>query len=107
MGAAISIDYVKNLGTTFRKAVNDFTKRDDASIWIGETGWSSPVPSKLGNLAWCPFFGSVGTLKNYYQNFLEWDGSVNEGLKGIEYVFYFTSRDVSYQGDTEQFGLVQ
>lgn len=54
----------------------------------------------------CEYYGSVEALKKYYQNFLEWDGSLNEGLKGPEVMFYFTNRDAFDGGDRQPFGLV-
>merc|ERR1712066_480801 len=103
---SVGIDYFKALLKAFRKAINEFTGKNDASIWIGETGWSSPVPGKLTNLAWCHDYGSRDALLTYYENILGYNGSLDEGLTGAEHIFYFAVRDISYQGNTESFGLI-
>merc|ERR1712039_734776 len=51
-------------------------------------------------------FGSVEALKKYYQNFVEWDGSLNDGVKGPDLMFYFSNRDSNDFGDPQPFGLV-
>jgi len=105
---AVGIDCLKSVMTAFRKAVNAFTGNTDDPLWIGETGWSSPFPGSLQQLQQnCQDFCSVTSLRKYYQNFLEWDGSLNDGLKGPDQIFYFTNRDAPDLRDFQPFGLVK
>lgn len=104
----VGITYVKNLMTVFRERVNNFTGTTDAPVWIGETGWSSPfVASQEYIQPFCPGWGSADSLKAYYKNILEWDGSVNDGLKGVDHIFYFSDHDSSEFFEAEAFGLAQ
>merc|ERR1712066_1086504 len=104
---AVDIVYLKNIMTVFRNAVSKFTGNTDDPLWIGETGWASPFTASQTSLkSACPYWASPDALRKYYQNFLEWDGSLNGGVKGLDYVFYFTNRDASDFGDAQPFGLV-
>jgi hypothetical protein len=104
---ALSVAYLKNSMSAFREAVNKFTGNTDDPLWIGETGWASPFVASQSNVkSVCPYWGSLDALKQYYQMFLEWDGSLNSGLTAPEFMFYFTNRDAYDFGDAQPFGLV-
>lgn len=105
---AISLKYLKSLSSTFRKAVDRYTKERDQAVWIGETGWSSPCVQKQRDIqAFCKDWCSVDTLQGYYQMFLQWDGTLDEGLKGVDHMFYFSNRDFKdFNKAEEGFGMV-
>jgi len=105
---AISLKYLKSLSTTFRKAVDRYTKKRDEPVWIGETGWSSPcIQKQQGVVAYCKDWCSADTLRGYYQMFLQWDGTLDEGLKGVDHMFYFSNRDFQdFNKNGEAFGMV-
>jgi len=80
--------------------------KPDATLWIGETGWSFPKATTLGTkMKWCDGWSTREAFSEYYANFLEWDLQM-EGVKGPDHIFYFTMRDSSNFGKTESFGLV-
>jgi len=105
--AAVDVKYIKSVMTSFRKVVTAYTGDANAPFWVGETGWASPFSGSQQNIkTYCPYFGSVEALKKYYQNFVEWDGSLNDGVKGPDLMFYFSNRDSNDFGDPQPFGLV-
>lgn len=79
----------------------------DSTLWVGETGWSSPQASTLtGAMTGCPDFSSQNSLKNYYKNFLRWTLDISDDVDGPDHVFYFTARDSGNFGVGEHFGLI-
>merc|ERR1711979_145258 len=93
--------------TAFRKAVDAYTGSKDSPVWIGETGWSSPCSGSQTYMEdLCRWWCSTETLGNYYKNFLQWDGSLNDGVNPVDLMFYFTNRDVNDYGYLQAFGLV-
>jgi len=78
----------------------------DGTMWVGETGWSSPVSSSLTtNVKACPAWSSLATMESFYRGFLEWDLSIGGGEK-VDHAFWFTMRDSSNFGKEEHFGLI-
>lgn len=79
-----------------------------STLWIGETGWSSPKPETLSTkMAWCSDWSTTQSFAEYYANFLNWDMNMpGTKYKGPDHVFYFSMRDSSNFGLTEGFGLV-
>mmetsp|Transcript_68254 Transcript_68254/g.177160 ORF Transcript_68254/g.177160 Transcript_68254/m.177160 type:complete len:429 (-) Transcript_68254:49-1335(-) len=77
------------------------------TIWLGETGWSTPVSSTLNtDMVNCPEWSSMESFQAYYENFLNWDLHVGEGVAPADHVFYFSPRDSDNFGFSEHFGLV-
>jgi len=91
-----------------RQRIKALTHVDDAHLWLGETGWSSPMASTLtGPLARCKSFSTPEVFSLYYQGFLEWDLSLGPGVRGVDHAFYFAIRDSNNFGLTESFGLIE
>merc|ERR1711865_158484 len=99
-----------------RKLMNKFFASEaamgvkDAPLWIGELGWSAPMPDAYpGLMATCEDFFSKNMLYSNYKNFLEWDLDLHssEPVDPPEMVFYFTMRDSLNFGNQEHFGLVE
>merc|ERR1719464_239703 len=89
----VRLDHVKSLLRASRRRVKMITDNDDDTIWVGENGWPSPAPRSVnGALPFCLELWSLDTLRRAYQNFLNWDLSVGEGMRGPEFAFYFTVR---------------
>lgn len=66
---------------------------EDGLLWIGETGWSSPRSGTLDtHMKWCSEWSEKQVQREYYENFLAWDLSLN-GARGADHVFYFAMRD--------------
>merc|ERR1719384_2715251 len=95
--------------TAARKGVTAITGNTDDTLWVGETGWSSKPMSWIANAGWvkaCPKFFSEETLMNFYKMSLSWDLSLDEGLKSVDHMFYFTMRNSQNNGIEEGFGLI-
>lgn len=82
--------------------------RPDATLWLGETGWSYPAAHTLATkMRQCPEWSSPAAKTHYYMNFLEWDMEMNAtGYRGPDHIFYFAMRDSTNFGYQEGFGLV-
>lgn len=86
----------------------------DGTLWVGETGWSSPMSETLSSpVTGCADFSTAKTFANYYSRFLSWDMSiphrfdvVTRDYKGPDHVFWFTIRDSSNFDKEEHFGLI-
>lgn len=91
---------------TFRSRIRQLTG-GDAGLWIGETGWSSPAATTLGQpMKGWPDFSALPAFRATYENFLSWDMTLGAD-KGPDHVFYFTMRDApAFGGLMEAFGLV-
>lgn len=90
-----------------RRSMAQLVGSSDSTLWVGETGWSSPQAASLrGAMTSCPDFSSLNSLKNYYQNFLRWTLDVSDDVRGPDHVFYFTARDSGNFGVEEHFGLI-
>jgi len=80
-------------------------------MWLGETGWSSPLaPSLITDMKTCNSFSAMATFREFYKGFLAWNLSISNEthpLEPPEHVFYFTIRDSAVFGVPEHFGLVQ
>jgi len=100
---------------TARTKVNQFLAGNpawgmqNAPLWIGEMGWSSPkMPTYDGAMGSCPAFWSKSMMHKYYKNFLQWDLTISPYNEDPpEMVFYFTMRDSTNFGNEEHFGLVE
>lgn len=104
--ASVSIEYTKNVLKTARQRIKATTGGDHNPMWVGENGWSSPMPLGHPKFPFCPDYDSQSTFRLAYENFLSWDLSLNDGLTGAEHAFYFTMRDSFNVGAAESFGLV-
>mmetsp|Transcript_2690 Transcript_2690/g.7730 ORF Transcript_2690/g.7730 Transcript_2690/m.7730 type:complete len:634 (+) Transcript_2690:41-1942(+) len=90
-----------------RTKMRALTGHGDSLLWIGETGWSSPVSSSLNTeLSRCPAWSSKSTFERFYKGFLDWDLDIGEGEKGPDHAFWFTVRDSTTFGADEHFGLI-
>jgi len=104
--ASVSIEYTKGILKAARQRIKATTGGDSNPIWVGENGWSSPMPVGHPKFPFCPDYDSQDTFRLAYENFLAWDLSLNDGLVGPEHAFYFTMRDSFNVGASESFGLV-
>jgi len=81
--------------------------RPDATLWLGETGWSYPVAHTLATeMRQCPEWSTPASKVTYYENFLKWDMEMGSKYRGPDHIFYFAMRDSSNFGFQEGFGLV-
>merc|ERR1712166_174381 len=79
----------------------------DATLWIGETGWSAPAAETMDTkMKWCADWSTKESFADYYTNFLDWDLKMNGKYRGPDHVFYFTMRDSQNFGEVESFGLI-
>lgn len=102
---AVSFKPIKSILREVRRRIKMITGNNDDPLWIGENGWSSPVPKSLNDvLDICPKFGSQGAFGDAYRNFLQWDLSVGDGVKGADHAFYYAIRDDRDKGSS--FGLM-
>jgi hypothetical protein len=74
----------------------------DMQLWIGETGWCTQCRCELRCNEACR---SIQTQKEFYMDFLKWD--MTAGSLKADHVFYFTARDSSVFGSSEEFGLMK
>jgi len=92
-----------------RTRMQALTGSSKSLLWIGETGWSSPQAQTLEGsnpqMALCPEFSSLASMRRFYSSFLRWDLAVS-AASGPDHVFYFTARDSGNFGVGEHFGLV-
>lgn len=104
---------------TARTKIKNITGDNGWKLWIGETGWSSPISDTLwhvnGNLAHCPLFSSEAAQTAYYSNFLTWDLSNGHDpdhhpeqhvIEPADHVFWFSLRDSKNFKLGEHFGLI-
>jgi len=90
-----------------RTYLQAFNGTENARLWIGELGWSSPKPDGFASpVAECDEFDGYPMLYDYYRNYLAWDLTHPGGLEP-EVVFYFTMRDSNNFGHPEHFGLIE
>jgi len=93
-----------------RERMHKLTGSWDSTLWIGETGWSSPYSPSLkvsgSPMASCPAWSSLPTLQTFYEGFLSWDLNIGGKYTPPDHVFYFTVRDSKVFGIMEHFGLV-
>jgi hypothetical protein len=82
--------------------------RPDATLWLGETGWSYPAAHTLATkMRQCTEWSTPASKTQYYRNFLNWDMTMNStGYRGPDHVFYFAMRDSTNFGFQEGFGLI-
>mmetsp|Transcript_2787 Transcript_2787/g.8293 ORF Transcript_2787/g.8293 Transcript_2787/m.8293 type:complete len:411 (-) Transcript_2787:50-1282(-) len=104
--AGVHIDYTKAILRAARQRIKVTTGRDDDPMWVGENGWSSPMPDGHPKFPFCPDYDSLETFKVAYESFMSWDLSIGAGLVGPEHAFYFTMRDAYNAGAKEAFGLI-
>jgi len=79
----------------------------NSTLWIGETGWSSPQAHTLDTkMAYCDQWSTPKSSADYYSNFLKWDMTMAGRYRGPDHIFYFTMRDSTNFGKQEGFGLV-
>merc|ERR1719410_756915 len=92
----------------FRQRIWRITGNWDDPLWIGEIGWSSPSPEAFPSMAarYCKDFASKETYRKFYENYLRYDMTLDNGFVGPDHVFYFTIRDASQFGTAEHFGLM-
>lgn len=104
---SVSIHYTKAILKAAREHINMTTGSLENPMWVGENGWSSPVPDGHPGFPFCPQYDSIDAFRTAYENFLSWDLSLPDGLKGPEHAFYFTMRDAYNGGAHESFGLIK
>lgn len=81
--------------------------RPNATLWLGETGWSYPAAHTLATkMRQCQEWSTPASKAHYYQNFLSWDMELNNRYRGPDHIFYFAMRDSTNFGYQEGFGLV-
>jgi len=94
-----------------RRKMTNLTGNSTWRMWLGETGWSSPLaPSLISDMKNCTNFSSIATFREFYKGFLAWNLSISnetDPLEPPEHVFYFTIRDSAVFGVPEHFGLIQ
>jgi hypothetical protein len=104
---AIALDYTRNVMGDARNRVASFVGSDDYTLWVTESGWSSPPVSLQQDIAAsCPLWADKETLWTFYKNMMEWDLSLPNGDHGVDHFFYFTMRDACQHGICEGFGLI-
>jgi len=103
---ATHIEYTKAILKTARQRIKMTTGNDDDVMWVGENGWSSPMPDGHAKFPWCPNYDALSSLLDAYQSFMSWDLTLDDGLVGPEHAFYFTMRNANNIGAKEYFGLV-
>lgn len=102
-------DYTRNIMGVCRNRMTNFTQSEDAVMWAGESGWSSPfVVAQQDMKSYCPAWASEDTLFKFYETMMSWDLSVpvdhaGKSQKGVDHLFFFTMRDY----DGESFGLIK
>lgn len=107
VAAALNIEYTRNVMSNARDRVAQFVGNDDYTLWVTESGWSSPVVSLQTEVAeFCPSWADKESVFTFYQNMMEWDLSLNNGGHGVDHMFYFTMRDACQHGICEGFGLI-
>jgi len=90
-----------------RMKMKQLTGKADDTMWVGETGWSSPMSDSLKTLMnRCPAWSSMQTFQKFYRGFLEWDLSIGGGMQPPDHAFWFTMRDSINFGEGEHFGLI-
>lgn len=89
-----------------RAKMQQLTGRAQSTLWVGETGWSSPQSRSLATrMAQCEAWSDTKTFQSFYEGFLHWDLM---SLRGAlpDHAFYFTARDSVNFGVGEHFGLI-
>lgn len=104
--ASVAINYTKNMVKTARERITATTGKLDNPMWLGENGWSSPMPAGHPPFPYCPEYDSMDAFRMAYEQFMAWDFSLPNGVKGPEHAFYFTMRDSYNINAKESFGLV-
>lgn len=104
--ASVSITYTQNILKTCRQRIKQMTGGDHNPIWVGENGWSSPMPDGHGTFPFCKKYDSLETFAAAYKAFIDWDLSLPDNLTGPEFAFFFTMRNAYNGGAQEHFGLV-
>lgn len=102
---AIALSYTKTGMSTVRTKVNTYAG-ESALVWATESGWSAPGIQQAAQEAIvqrCPRWAAQETLWTFYQNLMDWDMTLNDGLRDLDHMFYFTLRDVH----GESFGMIQ
>jgi len=90
-----------------RMKMQELTGRSADTLWVGETGWSSPRAASLTTpMQDCPAWSSEQTYRDFYQGFLKWDFNIGGGMRSPDHAFWFTMRDSINFGAGEHFGLV-
>jgi len=107
VSTATHITYTKSILQAARKRIKMITGNDDDTMWVGENGWSSPMASDHPKFPFCPDYDSLSTFRTAYESFLTWDMTLDDGLKGPDWAFYFTMRDSFNGGAGESFGLIR
>mmetsp|Transcript_158060 Transcript_158060/g.484411 ORF Transcript_158060/g.484411 Transcript_158060/m.484411 type:complete len:417 (+) Transcript_158060:76-1326(+) len=103
---AVSMTYTINVMKETRKRMMEFTGMDNDTLWVGESGWSSPeVATQKAIANFCPYWAAQEVLMEYYQGIMAWNLSL-PGVQGVDHLFYFTMRDACQNGICEHFGLV-
>jgi len=90
-----------------RMKMEQLTGEGDRLMWIGETGWSSPMSDSLTTqIKACAEWSSLSTFQDFYKGFLSWDLSIGGGMRPPDHAFWFTMRDSVNFGAGEHFGLI-
>eukprot|EP00405_Crypthecodinium_cohnii_P014126 CAMPEP_0206460496 /NCGR_PEP_ID=MMETSP0324_2-20121206/24782_1 /ASSEMBLY_ACC=CAM_ASM_000836 /TAXON_ID=2866 /ORGANISM="Crypthecodinium cohnii, Strain Seligo" /LENGTH=495 /DNA_ID=CAMNT_0053932201 /DNA_START=174 /DNA_END=1661 /DNA_ORIENTATION=- len=96
---------VPNAVQETRNKIQQVTGTGSNLLWVGETGWSSPVAHSLSTaMANCKDWSSLASFTEYYKGFLSWN--IQSGSSAPDHVFYFDVRDSLQYGVQESFGLI-
>lgn len=102
----VSLRFKELPGTlkALRKAITNITGNNDDTLWMTETGWNSGAAAG-SSLSLCPkeHYSSPENMARYYERFLQWDLTLDDGYTPPDLAFYFTMRDAR----DESFGLLQ
>eukprot|EP00440_Ansanella_granifera_P012644 gb/GFBE01013739.1/.p1 GENE.gb/GFBE01013739.1/~~gb/GFBE01013739.1/.p1 ORF type:complete len:907 (+),score=157.69 gb/GFBE01013739.1/:1-2721(+) len=91
-----------------RNKMHELTGNHDDTLWLGETGWSTPMSDSLKTrMKPCEAWSSRDTFENFYKGFLSWDLEIGGGMRPPDHAFWFTLRDSINFGSWEHFGLIE
>lgn len=100
--------FTNNAGAEARRRMRELTGTDDYQLWIGESGWSTPVSSTTQpQMKACLEWSSPAVFQQNYDGWLQWDLGVKDSEKPADHAFYFTMRDAANFGEEEHFGLIE
>merc|ERR1712012_155863 len=90
--ASVAISYTQGILKTARQRIKQTTGGDHNPMWVGENGWSSPMPTGHPTYKFCKQYDNLETFTAAYEAFMAWDLSLPDGFTGPEFAFYFTMR---------------
>jgi exo-beta-1,3-glucanase (GH17 family) len=100
--------FVPNVAKYFRTELNKNGWKS-TKLWVTEVGWHTGGDCALKCDLACK---NHEAQEDFYQNFLRWDmtaGTLDNSTEEVvvDHVFYFTLRDATAFGITEEFGIMQ